>query len=74
MAKSRLRGGAKAHRKRVQKRNEKMGLMKKQFETKYNKLLEEQMTLLKEKMEQDAAKSKDETTEEIQTTEASESA
>lgn len=74
MAKSRLRGGAKAHRKRVQKRNEKMGIAKKQFEKKYNKLLEEQMTLLKEKMEQDAAKSKDETTEEIQTTEGSESA
>jgi hypothetical protein len=74
MAKSRLRGGAKAHRKRVQKRNEKMGLMKKQFETKYNKLLEEQITLLKEKMEQETAKSNDETTEEVQTTEGSESA
>jgi hypothetical protein len=74
MAKSRLRGGAKAHRKRVQKRNEKMGLMKKQFETKYNKLLEEQITLLKEKMEQESAKSNDETTEETQTTEGSESA
>jgi hypothetical protein len=74
MAKSRLRGGAKAHRKRVQKRNEKMGLMKKQFEKKYSKLLEEQMTLLKEKMEQEAAKSNDETTEETQTTEGSESA
>ncbi len=74
MAKSRLRGGAKAHRKRVQKRNEKMGLMKKQFEKKYNKLLEEQMTLLKEKMEQESAKSKDETTEETQATEGSESA
>jgi hypothetical protein len=74
MAKSRLRGGAKAHRKRVQKRNEKMGLMKKQFETKYNKLLEEQITLLKEKMEQETAKSNDETTEEVQTTEESKSA
>jgi dsDNA-binding SOS-regulon protein len=74
MAKSRLRGGAKAHRKRVQKRNEKMGFMKKQFETKYNKLLEEQITLLKEKMEQETAKSNDETTEEVQTTEESKSA
>jgi hypothetical protein len=74
MAKSRLRGGAKAHRKRVQKRNEKMGIARKQFEKKYNKLIEEQITLLKEKMEQESDKSNDETTEETQTTEGSESA
>jgi hypothetical protein len=74
MAKSRLRGGAKAHRKRVQKRNEKLGLVKKQIEKKYNKLLEEQMNILKEKLAQDAEKTQNETTEETPTTEESQSA
>lgn len=43
MAKSRNRGGAKAHRKRVQKRNEKLGIAKKQFEKAFNKMYSEKM-------------------------------
>ena len=41
MGTSKKRGGAKAHRKRVQKRNEQLGLMKKSFEKKYSQMLEE---------------------------------
>ena len=40
MPKSRKRGGAKAHRKRVQKRNERIGIEKKQFQKKFTEMYE----------------------------------
>lgn len=52
MAKSRNRGGAKAHRKRVQKRNEKLGIQKKQFQKVFTQMYETKMKELQEKFEQ----------------------
>jgi deoxyadenosine/deoxycytidine kinase len=49
MPTSKKRGGAKAHRKRVQKRNEQLGLMKKNFEKKYTQMLEEKFKEFQEK-------------------------
>ena len=49
MPQSKKRGGAKAHRKRVQKRNEQLGLMKKNFEKKYTQMLEEKFKEFQEK-------------------------
>ncbi len=63
MAKSRLRGGAKAHKKRVQKRNQELGAVKKQMEKKYTKMFEEQMKLLKEKMNQENQKTEEQSSE-----------
>jgi hypothetical protein len=47
MPKSRLRGGAKAHRKRVQQRNETMVYRQRQFQYQYQAELERQMEKLK---------------------------
>ncbi len=49
MPTSKKRGGAKAHRKRVQKRNEQLGLMKKNFEKKYTQMLEEKFKEFQDK-------------------------
>ena len=49
MPTSKKRGGATAHRKRVQKRNEQLGLMRKNFEKKYTEMLQEKMKELQEK-------------------------
>lgn len=49
MPTSKKRGGAKAHRKRVQKRNEQLGLMRKNFEKKYTQMLEEKFKEFQEK-------------------------
>lgn len=49
MPTSKKRGGAKAHRKRVQKRNEQLGLMRKNFEKKYTQMLEEKFKEYQEK-------------------------
>lgn len=47
MPKSKLRGGAKAHRKRVQKRNETMIHRQRTFQRQYQEELEKQMELYK---------------------------
>lgn len=49
MPTSKKRGGAKAHRKRVQKRNEQLGLMRKNFEKKYTQMLEEKFKEFQDK-------------------------
>lgn len=65
MAKSRLRGGAKAHRKRVQKRNEKIGIQKKKVQQMFSKMYEEKMSEVKEKLMSLSSKTEtDMTTEE----------
>lgn len=51
MAKSRNRGGAKAHRKRVQKRNEKLGIQKKQIQKVFNQMYSSKMQELQESLE-----------------------
>ena len=51
MAKSRNRGGAKAHRKRVQKRNEKLGIQKKQFQKAFSQMYESKMKELQEQFD-----------------------
>lgn len=55
MAKSRNRGGAKAHRKRVQNRNQRIGIQKKQFQKVMNEMYETKMKELQEKFEQMSA-------------------
>lgn len=60
MPTSKKRGGAKAHRKRVQKRNEQMGLMKKNFEKKYTQMLEEKFKEFQDKF---SAETENETVE-----------
>lgn len=55
MAKSRNRGGAKAHRKRVQNRNQKIGIQKKQFQKVMTEMYETKMKELQEKFEQMSA-------------------
>ena len=52
MAKSRNRGGAKAHRKRVQKRNEKLGIQRKQFQKVFSEMYETKMKELQERFQQ----------------------
>ena len=66
MAKSRLRGGAKAHRKRVQKRNEKIGVQKKKVQQMFSKMYEEKMNELKEKFEKMSAETENSTVEEFE--------
>ena len=53
MPTSKKRGGAKAHRKRVQKRNEQMGLMRKNFEKKYTQMLEDLQSKFSSQTEND---------------------
>ena len=49
MPTSKKRGGAKAHQKRVDKRNKNISLARKQFEQKYTKMVEERIKELQEK-------------------------
>lgn len=49
MPTSKKRGGAKAHKKRVEQRNQKISLAKKQFEKKYTQMLEEKFREFQEK-------------------------
>lgn len=51
MAKSRNRGGAKAHRKRVQKRNQRIGIQQKAFQKSFSAMYESKMKELQEKFE-----------------------
>jgi len=65
MAKSRLRGGAKAHRKRIQKRNEELGIQKKKFQKVFTEMYETKMNELKEKFEKLSAETENMVTEDI---------
>ena len=49
MPKSRQRGGAKAHRKRIAARNAKLGLLRKQMQKQYSGMLEEKLKELEQK-------------------------
>lgn len=49
MPTSKKRGGAKAHQKRVNERNKKISLARKQFEQKYTKMVEERIKELQDK-------------------------
>lgn len=49
MPTSKKRGGAKAHKKRVEQRNQKISFAKKQFEKKYTQMLEEKFREFQEK-------------------------
>ena len=49
MTTSKKRGGAKAHQKRVNERNKKISLARKQFEQKYTKMVEERIKELQDK-------------------------
>ena len=51
MPKSRNRGGAKAHRKRVQKRNIKLGVQQAQFKKVFTQMYDEKMSELKQQFE-----------------------
>ena len=51
MAKSRSRGGAKAHRKRVLKRNTELGIAKKKFQKVFTEMYETKMKEIQEKFE-----------------------
>jgi len=66
MAKSRNRGGAKAHRKRVQKRNEKLGIQKKQFQKAFSQMYETKMNELKEQFEKMSAETENSTVKEFE--------
>lgn len=50
MSKSKLRGGAKAHRKRVQERNDKLRGMQKRFQEQYQAELLKQIEAFKSQM------------------------
>lgn len=49
MPKSRVRGGQKAHNKRIKNRNMRLGIQKSAVQKKFNELFEAQMKELKEK-------------------------
>ena len=51
MPTSRKRGGAKAHKKRVQKRNEELGIARKKFQKAFTEMYETKLNELKEKFE-----------------------
>ena len=50
MPKSRNRGGAKAHRKRVAKRNDKLGVLRKQMQKQYTTMLEQKLKEFEQKL------------------------
>jgi hypothetical protein len=53
MPKSKLRGGAKAHKKRVTLRNQNLNGMRKKAQTEYKEMFEKQMEVLKAQYQND---------------------
>lgn len=66
MPKSRQRGGAKAHRKRVQKRNERIGIEKRQFQKKFNEVYEAKYKEIEEQFNKMTAQTENSTVEEFE--------
>lgn len=53
MPKSRQRGGAKAHRKRIAARNNKLGVLRKQMQKQYSTMLEQKLKEFEQKLSAD---------------------
>ena len=53
MPKSRQRGGAKAHRKRIAARNAKLGVLRKQMQKQYTDMLEQKLKEFEQKVSAD---------------------
>jgi hypothetical protein len=53
MPKSRQRGGAKAHRKRIVARNAKLGVLRKQMQKQYTDMLEQKLKEFEQKVSAD---------------------
>jgi len=64
MPKSRLRGGAKAHRKRVQDRNNRLRGMRRRAQEEYQEMMMKQIDALKEQMSGDTENTEEVTSDE----------
>jgi hypothetical protein len=65
MPTSKKRGGAKAHRKRVQKRNEELGIARKKFQKAFTDMYETKLKELQEKFESLSASTENEENETV---------
>jgi len=65
MPTSKKRGGAKAHRKRVQKRNEELGIARKKFQKVFTDMYETKLKELQEKFESLSASTENEENETV---------